>query len=128
MARKRVVDAKAQKEDATPTARGRSPLRPLRFDDYIGQRDLVEKLSITLDAVEPGREARDARKTADDMPTNRALVATMLTISSISVSPDGCRAVRRGFIFSAGVHLIGGSPSRLPRRRRWSAGIRLIRR
>ncbi len=51
MARKRVVDAKAQKEDATPIAVGRLPLRPLTFDDYIGQRDLVEKLSITIEAV-----------------------------------------------------------------------------
>ena len=51
MARKRVVEAKAQKEDATPIAVGRSPLRPLTFDDFIGQRDLVEKLSITLEAV-----------------------------------------------------------------------------
>jgi Holliday junction DNA helicase RuvB len=51
MARKRVVDAKAQKEDTAPTPVGRSPLRPLTFDEYIGQPDLVEKLSITLEAV-----------------------------------------------------------------------------
>ncbi len=51
MARTRVVDAKAQKDDAAPAPAGRSPLRPLSFDDYVGQRDLVEKLSITLEAV-----------------------------------------------------------------------------
>ncbi len=51
MARKRIVDAKAQKQDAAPTTGGRSPLRPLSFDEYIGQRDLVEKLTITLEAV-----------------------------------------------------------------------------
>lgn len=51
MARKRVVDAKAQTEDVAVVVGGRSPLRPLSFEDYVGQRDLVEKLSITLEAV-----------------------------------------------------------------------------
>jgi len=50
MARKRIIDARTQKDD-DPVAVGRSPLRPRRFDEYVGQRDLLEKLSITLEAV-----------------------------------------------------------------------------
>ncbi len=50
MARKRIIDARTQKDDPPPAV-GRSPLRPQRFDEYVGQRDLLEKLSITLEAV-----------------------------------------------------------------------------
>ncbi|MCH7799562.1 MAG: Holliday junction branch migration DNA helicase RuvB, partial [Planctomycetes bacterium] len=61
MAKKRIVDAKSQAVDiesnvdgstsAGTATVGRSPLRPRNFDEYIGQRALVEKLSITLQAV-----------------------------------------------------------------------------
>lgn len=51
MARRRIIDAKAQPSDAPAETAQRSPLRPQRLAEYIGQRDLVEKLSITLEAV-----------------------------------------------------------------------------
>ena len=48
MAKDRIISPTAQKLDdsAAPPS-----LRPKRLDDYIGQRDLVEKLRITLEAV-----------------------------------------------------------------------------
>ncbi len=58
MARKRIIDPKAQagdesKSPATPSssASAASHLRPRRLGDYIGQQSLVEKISITLEAV-----------------------------------------------------------------------------
>ncbi len=48
MAKQRIVDAKAQRVDKRPAG---SPLRPQRLSEYVGQRDLIEKLSITLQAV-----------------------------------------------------------------------------
>ncbi|MHC4429145.1 MAG: Holliday junction branch migration DNA helicase RuvB [Planctomycetota bacterium] len=48
MARQRVIDSKAQRADTLPAG---SPIRPRRLAEYVGQRDLIEKLSITLQAV-----------------------------------------------------------------------------
>ena len=48
MARQRVIDTRAQGTEALPVG---SPLRPRRLDEYVGQRELIEKLSITLQAV-----------------------------------------------------------------------------
>ncbi len=52
MARKRVIDRTQHKGDEpAATMRSGSGLRPQRLDDSIGQQDLIEKLSITLEAV-----------------------------------------------------------------------------
>jgi Holliday junction DNA helicase RuvB len=51
MARRRVIDSKAQPGDETRVPAAGSPLRPRQLDEYIGQGDLVERLAITLQAV-----------------------------------------------------------------------------
>ncbi|MHC4217509.1 MAG: Holliday junction branch migration DNA helicase RuvB [Planctomycetota bacterium] len=51
MARRRVIDSKAQPGDEPRQPASGSPLRPRRLDEYIGQSDLIERLSITLQAV-----------------------------------------------------------------------------
>jgi Holliday junction DNA helicase RuvB len=51
MARRRVIDGKAQPGEESRVPAAGSPLRPRRLDEYIGQGDLVERLAITLQAV-----------------------------------------------------------------------------
>ncbi len=53
MARQRVIDASAQGPEEHPVG---SPLRPRCLADYVGQRDLIEKLAITLQAVRERNE------------------------------------------------------------------------
>jgi Holliday junction DNA helicase RuvB len=53
MARQRVIDATAQGPEELTAG---SPLRPRRLSDYVGQRDLIEKLAITLEAVRQREE------------------------------------------------------------------------
>ncbi len=48
MARKRLIDGNAQRPDEPPLG---SPLRPRRLAEYVGQRALKERLTITLEAV-----------------------------------------------------------------------------
>ena len=48
MARERIVDTTVQRDEPPPTG---SPLRPRRLSEYVGQRDLIEKITITLQAV-----------------------------------------------------------------------------
>ncbi len=50
MARKRIIDSEAQQAEESAAVQ-RSPMRPKSLAEYIGQRDLVEKLAITLEAV-----------------------------------------------------------------------------
>ncbi|MHC4768303.1 MAG: Holliday junction branch migration DNA helicase RuvB [Planctomycetota bacterium] len=56
MARRRVIDSKAQPGDETRVPAAGSPLRPRQLDEYIGQGDLVERLAITLQAVRQRHE------------------------------------------------------------------------
>ena len=51
MARDRVVTAERQQEDRAELQPGGPALRPVRIDEYIGQADLVERLTIALEAV-----------------------------------------------------------------------------
>jgi Holliday junction DNA helicase RuvB len=51
MARRRVIDSKAQPGDENRVPEAGSPLRPRRLDEYVGQGDLIERLAITLQAV-----------------------------------------------------------------------------
>jgi Holliday junction DNA helicase RuvB len=51
MARRRVIDSKAQPGEESRVPAAGSPLRPRRLDEYIGQSDLIERLAITLQAV-----------------------------------------------------------------------------
>ena len=51
MARRRVIDSKAQPGEESRAPATGSPLRPRRLDEYIGQGDLIERLAITLQAV-----------------------------------------------------------------------------
>lgn len=53
MARQRIISAEAQTIDEQPSS---ATLRPRRLDEYIGQPDLVEKLSIALEAVRQRNE------------------------------------------------------------------------
>ena len=50
MARKRIIGSEAQQAEETAAVQ-RSPMRPRSLTEYIGQRDLIEKLAITLEAV-----------------------------------------------------------------------------
>ena len=56
MAKDRIVSAE---EQAIDEPAGGAMLRPRRLDEYIGQRDLVEKLSIALAAVRMRGEAME---------------------------------------------------------------------
>ncbi len=56
MAKDRIISAEAQKLDERPVS---STLRPRRLSEYIGQRDLVERLSIALEAVRQRGEAME---------------------------------------------------------------------
>jgi Holliday junction DNA helicase RuvB len=51
MARRRVIDSKAQPGDEARVPAAGSPLRPQSLDEYVGQGDLLERLAITLQAV-----------------------------------------------------------------------------
>ena len=53
MAKERIIDTTAQRGVESP---GLSPLRPRRLDEFIGQSDLIEKLTITLQAVRQRNE------------------------------------------------------------------------
>jgi len=55
MAKERLITAQATPEDATLSA----SLRPRRLDDYVGQPRLIEKLRITLEAVQQRGEAME---------------------------------------------------------------------
>ena len=61
MARERIVSAEAQATDASPTGSAvpTPAIRPRRLDDYVGQRGLVERLSIALEAVKEREEAME---------------------------------------------------------------------
>ena len=61
MARERIVSAEAQATDASPagSAVPTPAIRPRRLDDYVGQRGLVERLSIALEAVKEREEAME---------------------------------------------------------------------
>ena len=61
MARERIVSAEAQATDASPagSAVPTPAIRPRRLDDYVGQRGLVERLSIALEAVREREEAME---------------------------------------------------------------------
>ncbi|MBX3354586.1 MAG: Holliday junction branch migration DNA helicase RuvB [Phycisphaeraceae bacterium] len=50
VAKERIVAREAQEEDAVVEAAAPA-IRPTRIDDYVGQRDLVERVSIALQAV-----------------------------------------------------------------------------
>ncbi len=56
MAKDRIISAEAQKLDERPVS---STLRPRRLSEYIGQRDLVERLSIALEAVRQRGDAME---------------------------------------------------------------------
>jgi Holliday junction DNA helicase RuvB len=56
MARKRIIDGKAQPGEEPKVPAAGSPLRPTRLDEYIGQQDLIERLAITLEAVRQREE------------------------------------------------------------------------
>jgi Holliday junction DNA helicase RuvB len=56
MAKDRIISTAAQQIDEQPVA---ASLRPRKLDEYIGQRDLVEKLSIALQAVRERSEPMD---------------------------------------------------------------------
>lgn len=49
MARDRIISAEAQRTDENTSG---PAIRPTRLDEYVGQRDLIEKLSIALEAVQ----------------------------------------------------------------------------
>jgi len=49
MARDRIISAEAQRTDEHTSG---PAIRPTRIDEYVGQRDLIEKLSIALEAVQ----------------------------------------------------------------------------
>ena len=53
MAKDRIISAAAQHVDDQPAS---AALRPRKLNEYIGQRDLVEKLSIALQAVRERKE------------------------------------------------------------------------
>src|SRR5881392_1998565 len=53
MARERVISAESQGEDETPFSYA---LRPERFDQYIGQDQLLRKLKIAVDAARGRKE------------------------------------------------------------------------
>ena len=59
MAKDRIVSPEAQPTDEQHIAVGSAAIRPHRLDEYIGQRDLVEKLSIALTAVRQRGEAME---------------------------------------------------------------------
>jgi Holliday junction DNA helicase RuvB len=56
VARDRIISAEAQTPDEEVVG---SLLRPRRLTDYVGQRDLVERLSIALDAARQREEAME---------------------------------------------------------------------
>lgn len=52
MARERIISPQAQRRDEPDAAKAASAsLRPARLPEYVGQRDLVEKLAIALEAA-----------------------------------------------------------------------------
>jgi Holliday junction DNA helicase RuvB len=51
MAKRRIIDGRAQPGDESRAAAPGSPLRPKRLDEFVGQSDLLERLMITLQAV-----------------------------------------------------------------------------
>ena len=67
MARDRVVTAEQCKEDREPSESGGTPealgggpaLRPVRMKEYVGQSELVERLSIALEAVRQRKESME---------------------------------------------------------------------
>jgi Holliday junction DNA helicase RuvB len=56
MARRRIIDGKAQPGEESVVPAAGSPLRPTRLSEYIGQQDLIERLAITLEAVRQREE------------------------------------------------------------------------
>lgn len=59
MAKDRIISAEAQRQDELAGAASGGALRPRRLAEYIGQRDLVEKLAITLKAVRERGESME---------------------------------------------------------------------
>ncbi|MAJ46090.1 MAG: Holliday junction branch migration DNA helicase RuvB [Planctomycetes bacterium TMED75] len=67
MARDRVVTSEQRHEDQEPSQGSRIPdasgggpaLRPVRMVEYVGQRELVERLSIALEAVRQRKESME---------------------------------------------------------------------
>ncbi len=59
MAKQRIVSSGEQAADKPPVGGGGSPLRPQRLSDYVGQPDLMEKISITLQAVRQRGESME---------------------------------------------------------------------
>lgn len=58
MARERIITPQALPEDQPP-APGQPTLRPKKLDDYIGQRELIEKLRISIAAARQRGEAME---------------------------------------------------------------------
>ena len=58
MARERIITAQTLPEDQPPAA-GQPTLRPKKLDDYIGQRELIEKLRISIAAAQKRGEAME---------------------------------------------------------------------
>ena len=56
MARDRVVTGERQQEDHPDLQTGGPALRPVHMRDYVGQSDLVERLSIALEAVKQRKD------------------------------------------------------------------------
>ncbi|HRP64096.1 MAG TPA: Holliday junction branch migration DNA helicase RuvB [Phycisphaerales bacterium] len=59
MAKDRIISAEAQRQDELAGAASGGALRPRTLANYIGQRDLVEKLAITLKAVRERGESME---------------------------------------------------------------------
>jgi Holliday junction DNA helicase RuvB len=56
LARKRIIDARTQPGDEPQPPSAGAALRPQVIAEYVGQRDLIERLSITLQAVQQRNE------------------------------------------------------------------------
>jgi Holliday junction DNA helicase RuvB len=59
MARDRVVTAERQQEDQTEVHSGGPALRPVHMAEYVGQAELVERLSIALEAVRQRKDSME---------------------------------------------------------------------